>query len=72
MLTKPKPREPVPLPTQADDGDILEDIINRFSRPEPPSFTRRALGGSTSAILSGQGLSLEEQQAAEEYKEEKR
>lgn len=61
---------PNPELDELSDEYIL-DQIRRSDRidTDAPGLLRRGLGGSTTGILTGQGLSLEEQELAEAYKE---
>lgn len=70
MITDVKPKQPIELPTQSPDDHILQQVNRRFARSNTPGLIERGLRGSSTAIAAGQGLSLEEQELAEQYKEE--
>lgn len=70
MITDVKPKQPIELPTQSPDDHILQQVRRRYARSSTPGLIERGLRGSSTAIAAGQGLSLEEQEAAEQYKEE--
>lgn len=70
MLSKVKPKQPIELPTQSPDDHILQQVNQRFARQRTPGLVQRGLRGSSTGIALGQGLSLEEQELAEQYKQE--
>jgi len=45
-----------------------EKIAGRYTRKKAPGLLERGLRGSSTAIASRQGLSLEEQELSEQYK----